>query len=424
MDWIDLLSPNIYYVSRMNSSKEKPAILSLQYYSYPDAMGGAWNLTHEINKRLVERGHRVVIITCKPDDKYPDQEEINGVEFDRVSFSVSKDPIRLWHAIRRKIKHHLREEESWVAHVHHPLIGAFALTTKCYRQIPKIYHFHSSWYDEEKINLTETGQDKINLYFRLKIIRWLEWVCYRYSQSILFLSEYTRTIFLDYFPFKKPRMRIIPGGADTAKFYPSENSNELNAIRNRLGIPAGHKFLLTVRRLEARMGLDNLITAIAEIVNRSPELKFKLVIAGKGSLNDKLKSQATLSGLDDHIHFCGFVPDNLLPGYYAAADIFIMPTTFIEGFGIATVEALSSGLPVFGTPVGGTTEILESIDKKLLFRDADAKSMAEKIEWFLKNPDPIFALKSKCREEALQKYSWDLVTDRFEEELDLVWKSK
>ena len=50
--------------------------------------------------------------------------------------------------------------------------------------------------------------------------------------------------------------------------------------------------------------------------------------------------------------------------------------------------------------------------------------MAKKIEWFLKNPDPIFALKSKCREEALQKYSWDLVTDRFEEELDLVWKSK
>jgi len=124
MDWIDLLRPNIYYVSRMNSSKEKPAILSLQYYSYPDAMGGAWNLTHEINKRLVERGHRVVIITCKPDDKYPDQEEINGVEFDRVSFAVSKDPIRLWHAIRRKVKHHLREGESWVAHVHHPLVGA------------------------------------------------------------------------------------------------------------------------------------------------------------------------------------------------------------------------------------------------------------------------------------------------------------
>ena len=73
IDRIDLLSTNIYYVSGMDSSKAKPAILSLQYHSYPDAMGGAWNLTHEINKRLVERGYRVVIITCKPENDYPDQ---------------------------------------------------------------------------------------------------------------------------------------------------------------------------------------------------------------------------------------------------------------------------------------------------------------------------------------------------------------
>ena len=101
-----------------------------------------------------------------------------------------------------------------------------------------------------------------------------------------------------------------------------------------------------------------------------------------------------------------------------------MPTTFIEGFGIATVEALSAGLPVFGTPVGGTTEILESIDKKLLFKNVDPGSMAEKIEWYLKTPDPVISLKSSCREEVLKKYSWEMVTDKIEEELGLVWKNK
>jgi len=408
----------------MNPTKVKPSILSLQYHSYPDAMGGAWNLTHEINRRLVERGYRVVIITCKPGNGYADQEAINGVEFDRIEFAVSKNPLRLWRAIQKKVRNYMNEDEDWVAHVHHPLVGVFALIEKRYRKIPKIYHFHSSWHDEERINLTETDQDEIKLYFRLKVIRWIEWICYCYSKSILFLSEYTRKRFIDYFPFKKPRMRIIPGGTDTTKFRPLENSNELNEMRSRLGIPEEHKLLLTVRRLEARMGLDNLIAAISEIVSRSPELKFKLVIAGKGSLDGKLKSQVTLSGLDDYIHFSGFVPDDLLPTYYGAADLFIMPTTFIEGFGIATVEALSAGLPVFGTPVGGTTEILESIDKKLLFKDAGVESMAGKIEWFLKNPEPIFALRSKCREEALKKYSWDLATDRFEEELELAWKSK
>ena len=128
--------------------------------------------------------------------------------------------------------------------------------------------------------------------------------------------------------------------------------------------------------------------------------------------------------MDDRVSFVGFVPDDLLPMYYAAADIFIMPTAFIEGFGLATVEALSAGLPVLGTPVGGTTEILESIDSKLLFSHADAQSMADKIEWFLKDPDPVFALRAKCREEALKNYSWNLVTDRIEEELGLIWKNK
>ena len=408
----------------MNSLPPKPAILSLQYHSYPDAVGGAWKLTHEINKRLVERGHRVVLITCKSENDCPDNEIIDGVEFNRISVPISKNPVRLWRAVCKKVKHHLTGEESWVGHVHHPLVGAFALTTPSYRKISKIYHFHSSWYDEEKINLTEIGQSGINLYWRLKIIRWLEWACYYSSKSILFLSDYTRRRFIDYYPFKKPRMRIIPGGVDTTRFCPSENNDELNATRNRLGIPEGYKFLLTVRRLEASMGLDNLIAATAEIANRSSELKFKLLIAGKGSLSEKLKSQATLSGLDDRVNFVGFVPDDLLPMYYAAADIFIMPTAFIEGFGLATVEALSAGLPVLGTPVGGTTEILESIDSKLLFSHADAQSMADKIEWFLKYPDPVFALRAKCREEALKNYSWNLVTDRIEEELGLIWKNK
>jgi glycosyltransferase involved in cell wall biosynthesis len=101
-----------------------------------------------------------------------------------------------------------------------------------------------------------------------------------------------------------------------------------------------------------------------------------------------------------------------------------MPTKFIEGFGIATVEALAAGLPVFGTPVGGTTEILKSIDSMLIFKSTDSQAMAEKITWFLNNPEPILHLKSICREQALKKYSWDLVTDRFEEELGIIGKGK
>ena len=67
---------------------------------------------------------------------------------------VSKNPVRLWRAIRKRLKHYLNDGGRWIAHVHNPLVGALALTGKSYRRVPKVYHFHSSWYDEEKINLT------------------------------------------------------------------------------------------------------------------------------------------------------------------------------------------------------------------------------------------------------------------------------
>ena len=67
-------------------------------------------------------------------------------------------------------------------------------------------------------------------------------------------------------------------------------------------------------------------------------------------------------GLDKHVTFLGFVPDADLPRYYQAADVFVLPTRELEGFGLVTAEALACGTPVLGTPVGATPELLEPLD--------------------------------------------------------------
>jgi glycosyltransferase involved in cell wall biosynthesis len=105
-----------------------------------------------------------------------------------------------------------------------------------------------------------------------------------------------------------------------------------------------------------------------------------------------------------------------LVSYYQSADVFVLPTTFIEGFGLATVEALASGLPVLGTPVGGTIEILKSIDEHWLFADTTPEAMADRLESFLKDPRPFLALKPLCREVAITQYGWEHVVDRVEDE--------
>jgi glycosyltransferase involved in cell wall biosynthesis len=215
-------------------------------------------------------------------------------------------------------------------------------------------------------------------------------------------------------------LRVIPGGVDVNAFFPLEPDQDRSALREALQLPTDRPVLLTVRRLEARMGLDNLILAAGQIVERAPELDFLIVIGGKGALREKLQALVKQNDLENRVRLVGMITREHLPYYYRSADVFILPTLAIEGFGLVTVEALASGLSVLGTPVGGTVEILKDIDESLLFPGTTPEALSRRIEKFLKNPKPFEALKSRCRERAVQYYSWEKVLDLIEDEFLLV----
>lgn len=398
----------------MDQPNNKLGILSLQFYSYPDEVGGAWRLTYEVNKRLVEKGHRVFLITCKPTPDLPDYEVIDGVHYYRVGLRQSKSVINFYWELKKIVNIILEKQVIDLIHSHNPLVDFLTLSVSSLWGIPRIYHFHSLWYDEEKINRCSRNYSRFKLLALLNVIRLIEWTCFYVARSMLFLSQYTRGRFLEFYPLRKNRSRVIPGGVDTELFKPFACGSP--ECRKQLDLPKDIPILLTVRRLAARMGLVNLISACAIIVRRNPSLKFFLVIVGKGELIEQLKSQITQNCLQDYIRLTGPVSSSQLPLYYGAADLFILPTSSIEGFGLATAEALSSGLPVLGTPVGGTVEILNAIDSRLLFKSTTAEAIAAGVEKFLKNPPPFLELKERCREQAVMNYEWDKVVDRLEDE--------
>jgi glycosyltransferase involved in cell wall biosynthesis len=408
----------------MEHSQNKSGILSLQFYSYPDEVGGAWKYTHEVNKRLAERGHRVFLVTCKPVDSLPDYEVIDGVHFYRIGVGESKNALGLWRALRRIMNSILDENNISFIHIHNPLVEFLALLNPRFWRIPKIYHFHSLWFEEEKINRCGNGKEfqslgcLIKLNALLNVIRLIEWACFFSARSVLFLSEYSKAKFKAFFPFQKDRLRVIRGGVDVDVFRPPVEDQAL--IRQRLGLPAGRPILLTVRRLAARMGLENLVLAMSIVHKRSPHLDFLLIIVGHGVLEEKLKSLVAEHGLQERVRLIGRLDTSVLASYYCSADLFVLPTAFIEGFGMATAEALSSGLPALGTPVGGTIEILKSVNEKWLFRDTTPQAMADLIESFLLDPTPFLALKPLCRETAVLNYSWELVVDGIEEEFQYI----
>ncbi|MBC8288319.1 MAG: glycosyltransferase family 4 protein [Nitrospinae bacterium] len=402
----------------MNGPEKNLTILSLQYHCYPDDVGGAWGLTYEVNKRLVARGQRVHLITCKPAELLPNEEEIDGVSFHRISVRDSKNVISLWRAVRRRVNHILKSEKIDLIHIHNPLVGFVAILHPQLWKVPKICHFHSSWYDEEKINQvgTETSEIPWRLQIQLQLIRLMEWAGYAVSRTILFLSEYSKNRFLRYYPFTQPKLCVISGGVDIEAFKPPNSTEEISVIREKLKLSAEIPLLLTVRRLEQRMGLENLICAAGILHRQSPDLKFQMVLTGKGSLKDRLEQLILEQGVSHCVQLVGLVPRETLPLYFRCADLFVLPTIAIEGFGLVTAEALASGLPVMGTPVGATEEILKQVDERLLFHNTSPDALAEGIETFLRSPETFQEMGSKCRELAVAQYSWETMVKKIEQE--------
>lgn len=399
----------------MDRPQSKLTILSLQYHCYPDEVGGAWGLTYEINKRLVERGHKVFQITCKSSNSQLSREVIDGIQYQRVSLLQSKSFVSLWNAVRKQIKNILKQEPPNLIHIHNPLIGLITLLQPGLWKVPKVYHFHSSWFDEEKINAVGTAQVPFGLKIKLELIRVIEWICFKFSGTILFLSEYSRNRFKEFYFLSKPDLQIIPGGVDLNEFHPIKPQEIQEEIRERLNLENNKPLILTVRRLEERMGLENLLSAVEILTKKFPEKSFQLVIVGKGSLKQRLEKMIFEKGLSDIVKLTGLVPRESLPLYFRVADLFVLPTTAIEGFGLVTAESFASGLPVMGTPVGATKELLAPIDPGLLFQEISPEALAKGLQHYLEDPEYYFPFKSKCRETAEKHFSWERITDQIEE---------
>ena len=398
----------------MDHPQNKLTILSLQYYCYPDEVGGAWGLTYEINKRLVERGHKVFQITCKSLKSQPSRELIDGIQYQRVSLHESKRIFSLWNAVRKQIKTILKQESLQLIHIHNPLIGLIVLLQPGLWKIPKVYHFHSSWFDEERINTVGTAQAPVRLKFRLELIRVIEWICFKFSGTILFLSEYSKSRFKEYYFLSKPDFLIIPGGVDLKEFHPLKLEENREEICERLNLEKNRPLLLTVRRLEERMGLENLIIAVEILAKKYPKKVFQLAIVGKGKLKQRLEKMISEKNLSDIVKLTGLVPREILPQYFRVADLFVLPTIAIEGFGLVTAESFASGLPVMGTPIGATKELLAPIDSGLLFQETSPEALAKGLEHYLLNPEYYSQFKSKCRETAEKYFSWERITDQIE----------
>jgi glycosyltransferase involved in cell wall biosynthesis len=382
-------------------------------------IGGAERVLYEESTRLARKGHTVRVLTRKWPDHEADVEQIDGVEEHRYCFQEKLFPF-FFKSIMSDCRRTFRSlEENFsidIINFHQPFSALGVLSSITSQKVPLVYTCHSLSF-EEYISRSSSPRNPIKWllhHLQISARKSIEQTVLKRSDQIVVLSEYTRDKLERTYGLSSSKVNVIPGGVDLERFGLSADKDR---IRARMGLPENKFILFTVRNLVPRMGLENLISAFEIVQNGRTDLL--LVIGGEGPLEQRLKEQAGRCGIEKFVRFAGFIPDEELPSYYQMADLFILPTTELEGFGLVTVEALASGLPVLGTPIGGTREILARLGPEYLFDDVTPESMAIGILNALKNwgkdSSAYKAISKSCRHLAEEQYSWENHVSKLEE---------
>jgi glycosyltransferase involved in cell wall biosynthesis len=206
----------------------------------------------------------------------------------------------------------------------------------------------------------------------------------------------------------KGNVDIIPCGTDIRRF----GAINKQKARSVLGIDPDALMVFYVGRFDPRKGIETLVRAVGQSHLRGNK-NLKLVIGGgsrpgqsDGKERDRIEKIVGELGMSDITSFPGRLGDDILPAYYAAADVCVVPSHY-EPFGLVAIEAMASGTPVVASDVGGLQFTVVPEETGLLAPAQDEAAFAAAIDRIISNPDWRNQLGKQARLRVEEKFSWD-----------------
>jgi glycosyltransferase involved in cell wall biosynthesis len=368
-----------------------PKLLQLGLGWFPETHGGAENIFYQLANRLPDLGFRLRGLVLG-------SERIQGDTGGRVSAFASPTASlgKRLTAARSAVRHAIRTDAPDLVASHFALNTVTALSAL--EQRPLVVHFHGPW------ALESAAEGASGVAVRVKLA--IERRVYGRATRFIVLSRAFFDILHRVYGVPAERIRLVAGGIDAARFAIPDSRE---AARERLGWPPDRPVIVTVRRLVRRMGVSQLIDAMADVTRRVPDAL--LLIAGRGPEAAELDARIRALGLENHVRLLGFVPDDILPLIYRAADLSVVPSQSLEGFGLTTLESLAAGTPVLVTPVGGMPEIVHDLNPGLILEDkkpaAIAAGLTAALAGYLRLPET-----DTCRTFVRIRYDWPVIARR------------
>ncbi len=401
-------------------------ILFLADLVFEDHAGGSRVVARELAAGLVRRGHDVTFLVRAGKDNIPSETTLNGAKV--VRFAAPGSSFGYVKAARKACANLLAESAFDIAHTHfaYSAVGPLQVIPK---DLTHVRSFYGPWHEEGQVEDRKKLDDRrqscrspkaavayaaalATTHARYALRAQVERRNLQRSQVAVVLSEQSRREVLD-LGFPADKIVKAPGGTDTDAFRLLPGNAGKIAVRRALGLPENAQILLSIRRLAPRMGLDKLIQAMPEIIARRPDAC--LVIGGTGPEAGRLQALVETLRLENHVRLAGFIPAEQLVSYYQAADLFVLPTLALEGFGLVTTEALACGLPVIGTPIGATPEILAPLDRRLIAHSAQPHCLAEAVADYLGGTWRHSLTPQHLHDYVRENYTWERHVVRIEE---------
>jgi glycosyltransferase involved in cell wall biosynthesis len=345
-----------------------------------DGPGGAELMMLDLAKELRARGHEVRPVGLAAGTGWLGA-RFRDAGFEPASFEL-RHPVDF--AAVRALTAILREFRADVVHSHEFTMAIYGAAAARRAGARHVITMHGGLY-------------YAGAWRRRAALRWAA----RRSDALVGVSRATAAALERNLGVRAPLLHVIPNGIPL-------RTGARDRVRRELALDPGELLLVAVGNLYPVKGHAVLLDALATLGDAPP---WRLAIAGRGEEESRLRACAPSAGIGARVHLLGFRDD--VQDILAAGDLFVMPS-LSEGLPLALVEAMSFGLPVVVSGVGGIPEVVTDGVDGLLVPPSDSTALAAALRTLLGDPALRRRLGTAARARALRDYAITTMADRYE----------
>lgn len=383
----------------------------------PKIVGGISRHVYDLAHALVKQNIEVHVVTCEHPSAAAEEIE-DGIHLYRVTPSGPGNNFIHWVQLLNEAM--LARADTLIAdllgkgdglplilHPHDWLAHFAASALKHKYRLPLVATIHATEYGRNS-GIKGPTQEYINsVEEQLQNEAWRVIVCTEFMKRECEHALHT--------PWDK--MDVVPNGVDAAKFkLPDFTSEEKAAFRAKYAAPE-EKIVFFVGRMVREKGVQVLIEALPKVRWRYHDTK--LLICGGGQ-REHLVNLAAYLGMERHVYFAGFVPDDDLMKIYSIIDIACFPSLY-EPFGIVALEAMAAKVPVVVSDAGGLPEVVENNVTGITTYAGSPNSLADGLLKLLHEPETAQRMVAEAYERVQTTFNWHVIAAQTVSVYDRVW---